>query len=674
MYLFDIEKELAKSKYLKLKEDIKKYNYYYYEKNESLISDTEYDFLLKELTQLELKYPELKDEDTPSDKVSGFVNEKFSKVLHKYPMLSLDNTYSIDDIKDFEIRNKKILKIDKNIEYVLELKLDGISISLIYEKGVLVRALTRGDGVYGEDVTENIYQIKSIPKKLKEKIDIEVRGEIVLPISSFNYLNEQRLANSEPLFANPRNAASGTIRQLDAQIVKDRNLDCYLYYLVAPEKYSINTHIDSIKFLEKLGFKTTKVFELYNNFTDLENAINIWDNKRKNLDYETDGLVLKINDLSLYQNLGYTAKSPRWAIAYKFKPDQKLTKIKSIDYQIGRTGVITPVANLEPVSLSGSIVKRATLHNFDEIKRLDIMLYDYVYIQKAAEIIPQVIRVEFSKRDNTQIKLTIPELCPNCNTNIYFDSNLTSIICPNTYCSERIIKSIEYFTSRECMNIKGLGEKINRKLIELGFITNILDLYNLSNFKNEIIKLDKMGEKNITNLLDSIEKSKQNKYETVLYSLGIRFVGKNTASLLCSQFDTIDKLIEADEAKISNIKGIGPKVAKSVREFFDNENNIMIIKGLKELGFNLKTEKKEFNFNENITNYTFLATGTMTNYTRDEIKDLIIKYGGKYLSSVSKNLNYLIVGSNAGSKLKKAMDLNIKIITEDEFLKMVGIE
>ena len=404
----------------------------------------------------------------------------------------------------------------------------------------------------------------------------------------------------------------------------------------------------------------------------MKKAIDEWDVKRKKLDFETDGLVLKVNDLSTYDMLGYTAKSPRWAIAYKFKPDQLYTKILSVDYQVGRTGVITPVANFKPINLSGSIVKRASMHNFDEVEKKDIRIHDTVLVEKAAEIIPQVVNVDFSKRTGLEEKIIEPKFCPACNEKLYKSDKLVAIKCINAFCPERIMRSIEYFTSRDCMNIKGLGEKIVKKLIDIGLITNILDIYNLHNFKNELITFDKMGQKNVDNLIGNIEKSKSNSFSTVLYSLGIPYVGKTTSNLICDNITDIDKLINASFDDLVSIKGIGDKVATSIIEYFKEKNNIRLIKGLQEIGFVLETKQKEKKYNKYISGKTFLATGTLKEFTRDEIKDIIITNGGRYLSSVSKkNLNYLIVGDKAGSKLEKAKKLNIAILTEQDLLDMI---
>lgn len=656
--------------YKKLKEEIEQYNNLYYNENISLVSDFEYDNKLKELYELEKKYPELKDKTSPSNKVGGNVSSKFTKVKHKKSMLSLDNTYSIEDLTEFINRTKKIVNHDP--EYILELKLDGLSISLIYEKGILVKALTRGDGKFGEDVTENIFQIESIPKKLNDKIDIEVRGEVVLPIKEFQRINEKRIELGLQEFSNPRNAAAGTLRQLDPYVVKERNLDCYLYYLVDADKFSIKTHKESIDFIKKLGFKTTNVFIECKKIEDFEYQIKYFEKERKKLDYETDGLVIKVNQFSLYEQLGETSKYPRYAIAYKFSPERVMTKIIGIDFGIGRTGVITPVANFKAVNLSGSIVKRASLHNFSEIKRKDIRLYDYVLIEKAAEIIPKVLEVVKEKRTDEVIEIDIPIKCPSCNYDVYKSDDIVAIKCMNIYCKERISRNIEYFVSRNCMNIKGLGDKITRRFIEMGIITNILDIYNLHKFRDLIISQEKMGEKSTDNLLDSIEKSKKNDFSRILYSLGIDFVGKVIADLIVNEIPNISILMNATYEDLVKIKGVGMSAAQSIIKYFSDENNVRIIEGLKEIGLNFENKKIIKEYNENFKDKTFLATGSLINFKRDEIKDIVKLKGGKYLSSVSSNLDYLVVGDNAGQKLEKAKKLNIKIITEEEFEKMLS--
>ena len=667
-------------KYTKLRNEIEYHNNLYYNEDNPIISDMEYDFLIRELKELEQKYPELLEynkngENSPTEKIGGTASEKFSKVRHRVPMLSLSNTYNISEIEDFDKRVKKIILAEniennsKELEYILELKLDGLSISLIYENGMLVQAVTRGDGQVGEDVTENIREIPTIPKKLKENISLEVRGEIILPISSFNRINQEREDEGEDVFANPRNAASGTIRQLDKTIVAERGLDCYLYYLVNAENYGIKTHLESIEYIEKLGFKTTKIFEKYTDFKKLEEAIDKWHDDRKKLDYETDGLVIKVNNFSLYEILGYTTKSPRWAIAYKFPAEQVKTKLMDVTFQVGRTGVITPVAELEAVNLSGSVVKRASLHNFDEIRRKDIKIGDNVIVEKAAEIIPQVVNVVFDDRTGEEIEIQEPANCPVCNSELAHEEGLVALKCHNPLCPEKVKRQIAYFVSRDAMNISGLGDKIVEKFIELGKIKTIVDIYSLKEYREELENLEKMGQKSVDNLINNIEASKNRDFSKVLYALGIPFVGKFNANLLTKNFKNIENLKNQSIENLLAVKGIGDKVAIAVNTFLNNENNWKIITDLQNIGLQFainESDLKEIADNP-IKGKNFLATGKLQKYKRNDIKDIILSKGGNYLSAVSKNLNFLIAGEKAGSKLEKAEKLGVRVLTEDEF-------
>ena len=667
-------------KYTKLRSEIEYHNNLYYNEDNPIISDMEYDFLIRELKELEQKYPELLEynkngENSPTEKIGGTASEKFSKVRHRVPMLSLSNTYNISEIEDFDKRVKKIILAEniennsKELEYILELKLDGLSISLIYENGMLVQAVTRGDGQVGEDVTENIREIPTIPKKLKENISLEVRGEIILPISSFNRINQEREDEGEDVFANPRNAASGTIRQLDKTIVAERGLDCYLYYLVNAENYGIKTHLESIEYIEKLGFKTTKIFEKYTDFKKLEEAIDKWHDDRKKLDYETDGLVIKVNNFSLYETLGYTTKSPRWAIAYKFPAEQVKTKLMDVTFQVGRTGVITPVAELEAVNLSGSVVKRASLHNFDEIRRKDIKIGDNVIVEKAAEIIPQVVNVVFDDRTGEEIEIQEPANCPVCNSKLAHEEGLVALKCHNPLCPEKVKRQIAYFVSRDAMNISGLGDKIVEKFIELGKIKTIVDIYSLKEYREELENLEKMGQKSVDNLINNIEASKNRDFSKVLYALGIPFVGKFNANLLTKNFENIENLKNQSIENLLSVKGIGDKVAIAVNTFLNNENNWKIITDLQNIGLQFainESDLKEIADNP-IKGKNFLATGKLQKYKRNDIKDIILSKGGNYLSAVSKNLDFLIAGEKAGSKLEKAEKLGVRVLTEEEF-------
>ena len=679
-----------KEKYEKLRKEIEKHNNLYYNEDNPIISDMEYDKLIRELRDLEESNPDLKVEYeiknskvgsgseksenenvSPTEKIGGIASEKFSKVRHRVPMLSLSNTYNISEIEDFDKRVKKIIDVKKKIDYVLELKLDGLSISLIYENGILKQGITRGDGQIGEDVTENIMEIESIPKKLKEPISLEVRGEVILPISEFSRINQEREDEGEDVFANPRNAAAGTIRQLDKSIVKERKLDCYLYYLVNAEEYGMKTHKESIEYIEKLGFKTTKIFELYNDFGKLEKAIDVWRTKREKLDYETDGLVIKVNEFEHYDELGYTTKSPRWAIAYKFPAEQVKTKLYDVTFQVGRTGVVTPVAELEAVNLSGSVVKRASLHNFDEIRRKEIKIGDNVIIEKAAEIIPQVVNVVFEDRKGDEKDIEVPTNCPICDSELVKEEGQVALKCLNPQCPEKVKREIAYFVSRDAMNITGLGEKIVEKFIELGKIKTVVDIYSLKDYAEELENLEKMGKKSVENLINSIEESKKQGFSKVLYALGIPFVGKFNANLLTKNYNSIELLKEKSVEDLLEIKGIGDKVAVAVHTYLNDENNWAKIVALKEIGLQFEaeeTEKKEIEDNP-IKGKSFLATGKLEKYKRNDIKDIILAKGGNYLSGVTKKLDYLIAGEKAGSKLSKAEELGVRVLTEEEFEK-----
>lgn len=663
-------------KYIKeLREKIKKYSDYYYTNNESLISDVEFDKLLAELKELEEKYPEYREENSPTEVVgaTSLKETKFQKVTHKKPMLSLSNSYNEGDIADFIERIKKLLPEEQEINYALELKLDGLSLSIQYENGKLVRAVTRGDGAVGEDVTENILEISSIPRELKEKVSIEIRGEVVLPLSKFEELNRKRLENGEEVFANPRNAAAGTLRQLDSSIIRERGLDAYFYFLVDAQNYGVKTHSESIEYLSKLGIKTTGVCEVLKNSLELIERIEYWGAKREELDYETDGMVIKVNNIELWNILGNTTKSPRWAIAFKFPAKQVTTKILGVTWQVGRTGKVTPVAELEEVELSGSKVKRASLHNYQEIERKDIRVGDSVFIEKAAEIIPQVVKSVKELRDGSEIIITEPTNCPICNTVLEREEGQVDIKCPNMACPGKVEGELIYFVSRDAMNIAGFGSKLVENMLRLGFIKNIVDIYELKNHREELEKLDKMGKKSVDNLLNAIETSKTREYSKVLCALGIPFVGKTSAKLLAEASENIDNLMNMSIEELMEIEGVGDKMAQAIYEFFRDEERKKLIDGLKIHGLTFAQEKKEeLPEDEKVfTGKTFLFTGTLKNFTRNEIKEEIEKLGGKNLSAVSKNLDYLIVGEKAGSKLKKAQEIgSIKIITEDEFMEI----
>lgn len=666
-----------KKKIEKMREDILKYNQYYYTNNESLISDVEYDNLIKELKELEEQYPQFKNIESPTEKVgaTNLRESKFQKITHKKPMLSLSNTYNEGEIGDFIERVRKLVPEEKELKYALELKLDGLSISVQYEKGKLVRGVTRGDGAIGEDVTENIMEIATIPHELPEPLDLEVRGEIVLPLSNFLKLNERRMEAGEEVFANPRNAASGTLRQIDSSIIKERGLDSYFYFLVDADKYGVKTHSESIKFLEKLGFKTTGVCEVLESASKLKKRIDYWEKAKENLDYETDGMVIKVDELELWNILGNTTKSPRWAIAYKFPAKQVTTTMLGVTWQVGRTGKVTPVAELEEVLLSGSKVKRASLHNFHEIERKDIRIGDKVFIEKAAEIIPQVVKAIKEFRDGSEIKIVEPTECPVCQSPVAREEGQVDIKCTNPNCPGKIKGRIEYFVSRDAMNISGFGSKMVEKMLELGFIKNAGDIYNLKSHEEELVKIEKMGKRSVEKLLESIEESKKRDYSKVLYALGIPFIGKYSGKLLANASENIDKLMSMSIEELVEIDGVGDKGAKAVYDFFRDSENLQLIEILRGYGLQFAQEvKKEQSSEERIfEGKTFLFTGTLKNFKREEIKEEIEKLGGKNLSAVSKNLDYLIIGEKAGSKLKKAQELGtVKILIEDEFLEICG--
>jgi len=666
-----------KKKIEKMRENILKYNQYYYTNNESLISDVEYDNLIKELKELEEQYPQFKSVESPTEKVgaTNLRESKFQKITHKKPMLSLSNTYNEGEIGDFIERVRKLIPEDKELKYALELKLDGLSISVQYEKGKLVRGVTRGDGAIGEDVTENIMEIATIPHELPEPLDLEVRGEIVLPLSNFLKLNERRMEAGEEVFANPRNAASGTLRQIDSSIIKERGLDSYFYFLVDAEKYGVKTHSESIKFLEKLGFKTTGVCEVLESASKLKKRIDYWEKEKENLDYETDGMVIKVDELELWNILGNTTKSPRWAIAYKFPAKQVTTTMLGVTWQVGRTGKVTPVAELEEVLLSGSKVKRASLHNFHEIERKDIRIGDKVFIEKAAEIIPQVVKSIKEFRDGSEIQIIEPTECPVCQSPVAREEGQVDIKCTNPNCPGKIKGRIEYFVSRDAMNISGFGSKMVEKMLELGFIKNAGDIYNLKSHEEELVKIEKMGKRSVEKLLESIEESKKRDYSKVLYALGIPFIGKYSGKLLANASGNIDKLMNMSVEEFMEIDGVGDKGAKAVYDFFRDSENLQLIEVLRGYGLQFAQEVKEEQSSEEriFEGKTFLFTGTLKNFKREEIKEEIEKLGGKNLSAVSKNLDYLIIGEKAGSKLKKAQELGtVKILTEDEFLEICG--
>ncbi len=655
-----------------LREKIREYDYYYYVLAESKVSDYEYDKLLKELESLEQKYPEYITPDSPTQRVGSDLTKEFLPVKHQIPMLSLANSYNSEDLLDFDKRIKNLLNITENIEYVTELKIDGVSISLLYEDSKLKRAATRGDGFTGEDVTNNIKTIRSIPLSVKTDtpISFEVRGEVFMEIEQFNKLNNQRKNEGLKLFANPRNSTAGTLKLQDPKIVNARPLDVFTYYLYS-EQISFETHLENLGFLKKLGFKVNTNFRLCKNINEVLNYCSYWEEKRNELPYEIDGVVIKVNNIKFQNELGNVAKSPRWAIAFKFKAQQITTKLNKITWQVGRTGAVTPVAELEPVFLAGSTISRATLHNKDEIKRKDIREGDIVVIEKGGDVIPKVVKVVLEKRSQDSKEVIIPTTCPVCGEKLFQPEDEVAIYCTNNLCPAQIKGRIEHFASRGAMDIEGLGESLVSLFVDLGLLKSITDIYELKNKRDKLIDIERLGEKSVDNLLEAIEKSKQQPFERVLFALGIRYVGTGVAKKLVKELKNIDKIITSSKEKIEEIPEIGPSIAQSLKDYFSKSENLEIIEKLKIAGLKFEIEENE-NADNSLTNTTFVLTGTLDNYSREEAKAEIEKRGGKVSSSVSKKTTYVLAGEKPGSKIDKAKKLNVKIINETEFEKLIG--
>jgi len=666
-------KEEVKKKIESLREEIEEHNYRYYVLAEPVISDYEYDKLMQELIELEKKYPEFITPTSPTQRVGGEPTKEFPTFQHSRPMLSLSNTYNEAELRDFDRRVKNILG-DSSYEYVTELKLDGAAVALIYKDGYFFAGATRGDGFQGDEITNNLKTIKAIPLKLrtnkKELLNIEVRGEVFMKHSDFLKINSEKELAGEKLFANPRNAAAGTLKLQDPKLVAERNLSIFTYYLYANEA-NLKTHYDNLKILSQLGFPVNKNHRLCKNIDEVLEFCSEWEKKRDNLPYDIDGVVIKVNSLQHQEILGSIAKSPRWAIAYKFEAKKALTKLKNIILQVGRVGTITPVAELEPVFLAGSTISRATLHNENFIKENDIRIGDYVWIEKGGDVIPKVISIEPSKREKTLKPFTMPEKCPVCNSPLVRPENEVAYYCENSQCSAQVKGRIIHFASRTAMDIEGLGEAVVEQLVNNNFIKNIADIYSLKNFYDDLIKLERQGKKSISNLLDSIEKSKEKPFNKVLFGLGIRYVGSNTAKILADQMGNIDNIIKADIEKLQSIYEIGPQIAQSVFRFFRDKHNLEIIERLKSAGLNFDEKKENKNININFYGKTFVLTGELNDFTREEAKSIIENLGGKVTSSVSKKTNYVLVGSNPGSKYEKALSLKIPLLTESEFKKML---
>ena len=646
---------------------INKASYEYYVLDNPTITDQEYDDYYNELLSIEEKYPELKREDSPTNRVGGAVLDKFEKVTHDHPMLSFDDIFNEEEIILFDERIKKVVS---TAHYTLEPKMDGLSGSLIYKNGVLVRGATRGDGVTGEDITTNIKTIKSVPLRLTEDIDIEVRGEIYMSKKSFLEANREKVKNGEKEFANPRNAAAGSIRQLDSKVAAKRNLDFMAYFIPNPEDYGIKTQKESLEFLRKLGFVTNYKLNGYaKNVKDITNYINSLSEKRDNLPFEIDGVVLKVDNLEDEKRLGFTSRVPRWGIAYKFPAKEVLTTLKEIKFTVGRTGKITPNAIFSPVHVSGSLVSKATLHNSDYCIDKDVRVGDTISIRKAGDVIPEVVEVKLDRRKEDSVPFKMIENCPMCNSVLVRkDANH---YCKNEHCPSRKIESLIHFSSRDAMYIEGFGESIVEDFYNLGYLKNIDDFYTLDKYKDELMLLEGFGEKSISKLLESASNSKKNSLERLLFGLGIRYVGKKTAKILSKYYKTMDNLIKADFDELKSINDIGDVIAKSIVDYFSDEKNINLINRLKDLNLNMRYLGEEVNTsNENINGKTFVITGTLSR-PRDEIKDEIEGLGGNVTGSVTKKTDYVIAGEKAGSKLTKANELGISVLTEEEYNNML---
>ena len=687
-----MNKEEAKVRIDELSKIIESHNYNYYILAQPTISDYDFDMLLNELISLEKKYPELITADSPTQRVGGDITKEFQTVKHRYPMLSLSNSYNIEEVKDFITRIKKT--IEEDVEFVCELKFDGISISLTYENGIFVKAVTRGDGIQGDDVTTNVKTIRTIPLRLKGDYPdfFEMRGEIIMPHSSFNAINAEREDLGQQPFANPRNAAAGTIKLQDSKEVARRKLDQYCYFMMMDDdKMIFKNHYESLMAARQWGFNVSNFMALCKSVEDIEEFINYWDEKRKELPFDIDGIVIKVNDFKQREILGFTAKSPRWAIAYKFKAEEAHTQLLSVDFQVGRHGTITPVANLEPVQLAGTIVKRATLHNADFIEQLDLHYNDIVSVEKGGEIIPKITAVDLNQRKEESQKVTFITHCPECGTELVNIEGETAWYCPNTLgCPPQIKGRIEHFISRKAMNIESLGEGKVEVLFDNNLIKDYSDLYKLTyndifglekiivvdNEKENTVRKVSFKEKTANNIIDAIEKSKSVPFARVLFALGIKFVGETTAKLIAKAMGSIDNIINASVEELTEIEEVGEKIAVSIKDFFSDERNINIINKLREAGLQFEQEKKSAKDEESsgiLSGKSIVVSGVFSTMSRDEIKELIENLGGKNVSSISSKTSFIVAGDKMGpEKRKKAEALGIEIKSEAEFLEMIN--
>ena len=664
--------EEAKKRIEELREIIRYHEYKYYVENNPEITDYEFDMLMKELEELEKQFPELITPDSPTQRVGGQVAEGFPEVEHKVAMLSLDNTYSEDELREFDERVRRLLPGEK-VEYVAELKIDGLGVALLYENGVLVRGATRGDGLHGEDVTQNLKTIRSIPLKLMgegSRIPVlEVRGEVYIPKSKLDEVNEERIRNGEPPFKNTRNAAAGSVRLLDPSITARRPLDIFIYALSYIEGKEFETHLEALQTLRKWGFKINPHTELFDSIEGVIDYCRKWTEKREELDYDIDGVVVKVNSLDQQRRLGSTMKSPRWAVAYKFPASQAITKIVDIKVQVGRTGVLTPVAVLEPVHLAGATITHATLHNEEEIKRKDIRIGDTVVIERAGDVIPKVVAVVTEKRTGQERPFRMPDRCPVCGSPVVRVEGEVAVRCGNISCPAQLKRRIQHFASRNAMDIEGLGKALVDQLVDKGLVKDVADLYYLR--KEDLVNLERMGEKSAQNLLDAIERSKDRELSRLIFGLGIHFVGERAAEILAERFRSMDALMKATFDELIEIPDIGEKTAQSVVQFFSQEENLRVIEKLRKAGVRMEEERVEEK-ELPLAGKTFVFTGALSSMTREEASEIVKKLGGRVTSSVSRKTDYVVVGESPGSKYQKALQLGVTILSEEEFLKLIG--
>jgi len=653
-----------------LREKLNYFNYKYYVLAENEVSDYEFDSLLKELIKLENENPELITPDSPTQRVGSDLTKEFNPIEHKVPMLSLTNKYSDDELKAFDLGVKGGLEGETNIEYVVELKIDGVSASIHYKDGLLFQAATRGDGKIGEEITNNIRTIKSIPLSVIEKKQFEVRGEIFMALKDFQKLNDERRINGEKTFANPRNSSAGTLKLQNPKEVAKRPLDIFTYYILSDELETTSQN-ESLQLLKKLGFKINPNYELCKSIDEVIDYCRKWEKNRDTLPYEIDGVVIKVNSFSQQNRLGSIAKSPRWATSFKFKAKQVITKLNKVTWQVGRTGAITPVAELEPIELAGSVISRATLHNADEIERKDIRENDFVKIEKGGDVIPKVVGVDLSQRSQNSVVLQIPTMCPDCQTQLVKLESEVALYCVNENCPAQIKGKLIHFASRGAMDIEGLGEAIINLFVDKGYLKSFVDIYNLPKIADELKSLEGFGQKSIDNLFASIEKSKIQPFHKVLFALGIRYVGAGVARKLTNAFKTIQNIKNKSAEELEEVDEIGPSISGSLIQYFSNSENTSIIDSLIEKGLNFETEISEFG-NQKLNGLSFVVTGSLSSFTRDETKEKIISAGGKFLSSVSKKTDYLVAGENAGSKLEKAKELGVKVLSEEEFNNLLN--